>query len=207
MSTAEFWNERFNQDEIEGGVFAGGPNPIVEKLIEPLAPGRAIDLGCGRGRHVVWLAAQGWETTGLDFSEVGIQHTKQALDAKGLEATLIQSDLDGWTPEPESFELVLSSFMHFAPEVRAALWRKIAVSLAPGGHLVLIAHHPDNTGHGPKDPAVLYDADEVVSVFAAVGEDLGAQFDVKVAQRRVIEETANEKVVDAVVMIQRRPQD
>lgn len=207
MSTAEFWNERFTQDEATGGIFAGGPNPTVEKLIAPLEPGRAIDLGCGRGRHVVWLAEQGWETTGLDFSAVGIAHTQKTLEAKGLDATLIQSDLDGWQPEPESFDLVLSSFMHFAPGARASLWRKITASLAPGGHLVLIAHHPDNTGHGPNDPAVLYDADEVASAFAEAGRELGVHFDVEVALRNVVNENGNEKVVDTVAMIRRRPQD
>jgi len=38
-----------------------------------LKPGRAVDLGCGEGGDAIWLAEQGWEVTGIDFSEAGLR--------------------------------------------------------------------------------------------------------------------------------------
>ena len=36
------------------------PNPWVQEIAGALTPGRAIDLGAGRGRHSLWLAGRGW---------------------------------------------------------------------------------------------------------------------------------------------------
>ena len=36
-------------------------------------PGRALDVGCGSGMHAVWLAQQGWEVTGIDFTDRALE--------------------------------------------------------------------------------------------------------------------------------------
>ena len=34
---------------------------------------KAIELGCGKGRNVIWLAKQGIESTGIDFSQTTVE--------------------------------------------------------------------------------------------------------------------------------------
>ncbi len=49
---------------------------------------RVLDLGCGAGRHVFFMASENIDTYGIDISADGIEHTEQLLKAKGLEANL-----------------------------------------------------------------------------------------------------------------------
>src|SRR4051812_9922878 len=44
--------------------------PVVRGLLgERVRGAAALDLGCGTGRHAVWLAAQGADVTAVDFSD------------------------------------------------------------------------------------------------------------------------------------------
>ncbi|MEM3695992.1 MAG: class I SAM-dependent methyltransferase [Candidatus Bathyarchaeia archaeon] len=52
--------------------------------------GRVLDLGCGAGRHLIYMANQGFETHGIDISETGLNTTKQRLKKQNLEAQIIK---------------------------------------------------------------------------------------------------------------------
>jgi len=63
-----------------------GVRPELEKLIldGELAPYRVLDLGCGTGGNVNWLAARGVEAVGVDFAASAIGRAKN--DAEGQES-------------------------------------------------------------------------------------------------------------------------
>ncbi|HET6544687.1 MAG TPA: methyltransferase domain-containing protein [Chryseolinea sp.] len=53
---------------------------IVSAIIQELQPQRGasiLDLGCGSGRHAKYLAAQGFNVTGLDLAFSSIQHARK----------------------------------------------------------------------------------------------------------------------------------
>jgi ubiquinone/menaquinone biosynthesis C-methylase UbiE len=54
---------------------------------------RVLDLGCGAGRHLVYMARQGFEAHGVDSSETGLDLTRKRLEGQKLKAYLVKSDM------------------------------------------------------------------------------------------------------------------
>jgi ubiquinone/menaquinone biosynthesis C-methylase UbiE len=50
---------------------------------------KILILGSGGGRHIVYFAQQGFEVTGIDISEVGIEVTQEKLNKLKLKSTLL----------------------------------------------------------------------------------------------------------------------
>lgn len=102
-------------DRIWGKTGAGElwsqPDPDVEALIPILrdeGKSRALDLGCGMGRHTVLLAAAGFETYATDSSEQGIERCRSWLRAEGLEATTTLSRMTVLDYPDDFFDFVVS---------------------------------------------------------------------------------------------------
>ena len=56
------------------------PPPEVMGLISKMAPGRALDLGCGYGRAAIYLARHGWTVDGVDFIAPAIAEARQRAE-------------------------------------------------------------------------------------------------------------------------------
>jgi SAM-dependent methyltransferase len=51
---------------------------------ESLAPARVIDLGCGTGANILFLAERGFQGLGVDFSPVAIAKARRLAETRGL---------------------------------------------------------------------------------------------------------------------------
>lgn len=159
---ADFWEDRYAGADA---VWSGRPNATMVDVVGSLGltPGTALDLGCGEGGDALWLARQGWQVTGLDISPTAVGRARAAADAAGLGAGLGAeraafevTDLAHWRDE-RLFDLVTASFLHSPVELpRAEILRQAADRVAPGGHLLLLAHAApppwakDHDAHGPR---------------------------------------------------------
>jgi len=162
------WNERYRAEE--GPVFTADPARFLGGEVAGLAPGRALDLGCGEGRNALWLAERGWHVTGVDFSDVGMAKARRLAAARGVAGDrldLVLADLVDYDPEPDAFDLVLLLFVHPPPVSRRRLLASAARSLRPGGVVLVVGYDTANategTAGGPRDPAVLFTADDIVA--------------------------------------------
>jgi SAM-dependent methyltransferase len=160
------WDERYAN---KGSVFGAEPNRFVAEHVAGLSPSRVLDLGSGQGRNAVWLALQGHTVTAVDLSQVATEQAREFAAEAGVDAYFIAADLLTWEPEPESFDLVLLSYLQLPKAARQTVHAMALRSLAPGGTVFLIAHHRANLERGvggPPSPEVLFTEEEIGADFA-----------------------------------------
>ena len=58
----------------------------------PIAPCKALDLGCGTGDNAIWLARQGFEVTGADFATLAVETARQRAAAAGAKVRFVELD-------------------------------------------------------------------------------------------------------------------
>jgi SAM-dependent methyltransferase len=133
------WDERYASAEQ---VWSGRPNGALVAEVAGLRPGRALDVGCGEGADVVWLAQQGWDVTGLDVSQVALDraamHARQAgASVRWVHADLVQAQLPAG-----AFDLVSAQYPALLRTPGDDAERALLAAVAPGGTL-LVVHHAD----------------------------------------------------------------
>ena len=125
---------------------------------------RLLDIGCGLGRHTVYLAARGLDVTGTDYSPEALRVCRQNLATAGLTANLLEVDMTE-IPFPDGhFDgFVASHAIHHCdgPALQRII-RLISQKLRSGGRLVWATQSTRHwrLGMGKEiDPGTWVDAD------------------------------------------------
>jgi len=108
-TAVDAWDKRWATDE--GRVGFVEPHPEVVRLLPELkARGvrNVLDLGCGVGRHALFLAEAGLDVVAMDGSATGLEVVRQNASAKGLALRVQQGDADSLPFDDASLDFVLS---------------------------------------------------------------------------------------------------
>ncbi|HEY5471926.1 MAG TPA: class I SAM-dependent methyltransferase [Candidatus Limnocylindrales bacterium] len=165
------WDERHREGDFEGE----GPNPTLVLGVAGLLPGTALELAAGSGTNAVWLAGQGWRTTAVDWSPVGLANGHAKAQAAGVEVEWLERDLFAWSPPVRSFDLVVIVYLHLPPDERGPVYAAAAAAVAPRGRLLVVGHDRLNATEGeggPPDTVRLFTADEIAHELLAVDPTL-----------------------------------
>lgn len=201
MFEPESWDERYSGVET---IWSGNVNPQLAAVAGDLTPGTALDVGCGEGGDVIWLAQQGWHVTGADFSANGLARAaRHAADAG------VSDNVDWWhvdartfAAEGRSFDLVTTHYLHPPDGGMSAVVGRLTEAVAPGGHLLVV-------GHAPSPVFTQLSESHRNAMFAAgdLVDALPAEFEVLVAEdrpRSVVREGKRVDIADATLLARRR---
>ena len=97
----------------------GKPFPeLIEFFAGYSGKGKVLDLGCGQGRDSVPLARLGFNVTGIDSSQVGIEQMNRTAEAENLTLTAKVTDIFEFDNFAEYDFILLNSMFHFAKNDR-----------------------------------------------------------------------------------------
>lgn len=137
------WDARYSSEEK---IWSGNPNAQLVAQASDLTPGTALDVGCGEGGDVIWLAGRGWTVTGADFSPNGLaraaRHAEEA--AVGDRIEWWQVDAREFAADGRTFDLVTTHFLHPPDGGMLDVTARLAQVVAPGGHLLVVGHAPSD---------------------------------------------------------------
>jgi len=114
------------------------------KRLLPRRPGRALDLGAGRGITAQALARAGWMTTALEpdpSAIVGANAIRQLVAATGVQISVVEQRAESLPFRDGTFDLVhCRAVLHHARDLRQ-LCREVARVLVPGGTFIATREH------------------------------------------------------------------
>ncbi len=150
---SDLWDDRYTESEL---VWSAAPNAFLPPLAEGLVVGTALDVACGEGRNSLWLAQQGWDVTGIDFSPVAIEKARTL--ARDVPVTYDVADVASYEPRV-AYDLVIVFYVHLVPAETRAMFDMSARAVAPGGTLFAVGHALRNIADGvggPQYPDILW---------------------------------------------------
>jgi len=212
--TQDFWDERYGGAER---VWSGRPNQRLVEQAADLSPGLALDVGCGEGADAIWLAEQGWQVTAVDVSTVALDRTAQHALERGVADRVDVGVYDVLGEHPprrprrrRGYDLVSAHFMHVPREDFDGVYRRIAAVVAPGGRLLVVAHHPHDVETGarrPHGPGLLFPPEQLLDALGVDPESGSEEWQVEVVDAPAREQQGPDGPVhvrDTVVRLRRR---
>lgn len=153
------WNENYVHGELPWDT--DEPEPLLVELIRSgaVAPGRALDIGSGTGTHALWLAAQGFDVTGVDISPRAVELAQAKAAGGPGRCRFVALDFlaDEIPPGPYDFVFDRGCFHVFdEPSDRARFAERVAAALRPGGQWLSImgsTEGPPRDGGPPRRSA------------------------------------------------------
>jgi SAM-dependent methyltransferase len=120
--------------------------PEVMDFVRFTEPGRALDLGCGTGTNVLYLARHGWNTTGVDYTERAIRLARTKAETAGVRAEFHYGDVtrldDLPLPAPFDYLLDIGCLHSLSPEAQERYATQVIRLARPGACYMLYAGLP-----------------------------------------------------------------
>jgi SAM-dependent methyltransferase len=136
------------------------PSPWLQRWAHLLPAGASVlDVACGGGRHLRWLAGRGHRVTGIDRDGAALARSADLVATAG--ATLIEADIESgpWPCPGQVFGAVVVTNYLWRP-----LWPALLGALAPGGVLVYETFAAGNETVGkPSRPDFLLQPGELLA--------------------------------------------
>ena len=143
------------------------PPEVLVEVVESgkVRPCRAIDLGCGTGNYVIYLATCGFEVTGVDLSPTAIEIAKENAAKKGAKCRFIVADILGDLREVDGtfdFAYDWEVLHHIFPDERAHYVENVYRLLNKGGKYLSVCFSEEDPEFGASGKYVRTQLDTVL---------------------------------------------
>ncbi len=166
------WNERYAARDIPWN--SGEADPRLVSFVEGgrVAPGRALEIGCGTGTNSIWLAQRGFDVLGMDLAALAVDEARAKAAGHGRVRFEVGDFLA--TAPPGEYDFVFDRgcwHVFDEPADRARFATHVAEVLAPGAMwLSLIGStEGDRRDAGPPRRSARDIADAIEPVLQIVG--------------------------------------
>jgi SAM-dependent methyltransferase len=135
--------------------------PLVREAMGEVRGLSVLDLGCGTGRHALWLAAAGATVTAADFSEGMLEEARRKEGAESVR--WLVHDLDAPLPFPaEAFDRVVSGLVLEHLRDPGGFFVEVHRVLRAGGRAGVSTMHPAMLLRGSQARFTDPDSGEIV---------------------------------------------
>ena len=143
------------------------PNPLLEEyidIIEQRVDGRyGLDIACGSGRDMTYLATRGWQMSGVDYINKSLSKAKALARRNGIDIEVNQCDVEKSPEVINEFRVDLIMVMRY---LHRPLFERIKQALKPGGIIVYQTFLEAAKFYGkPKNPNFLLREGELKEEF------------------------------------------
>jgi SAM-dependent methyltransferase len=131
----DFWNGKFSDPKTP---FSREASRLLIEAVRDRKPGLAIDLGMGEGRNAIYLAQRGWQTTGVDLSDIAVAQARKRAIQIGVKLDTVIDDLDHFDLGHSRWDLIALFYMHaWYHGAKPRSVQRLQEALKPGGLLVI----------------------------------------------------------------------
>jgi len=153
----ERWNRILT---AEKPTFNTAPNAFLVEIVKGRKPGKALDVGMGQGRNAVWLAQQGWDSTGFEPAERAVAAAQSQAEKLGVTIQTQVATTEAFDFGENRWDLIVLSYVG-----ARGFQSKVMRGLKPGGIVVLEAFHRDATKDRSIGTSVVFDSGELPALF------------------------------------------
>ncbi len=145
------WEESF-AEQIASSAYNTAPSEAVIRTVSyhlrdltekggPAAPLQFLEMGCGAGPNLLWLAQKGIMVSGVDVAPTALRLTRETLERAGYGkqiGQLLEASVSHVPLPDASFDGIIEScvFQHLGRADREAAFREVHRLLKPGGIFV-----------------------------------------------------------------------
>jgi tellurite methyltransferase len=154
------WDNKYSTEVY---LFGEKPVPFLVDNVHLLPKGKALDIAMGEGRNGVYLATQGFDVTGLDISEKGLQKAHQLAKKNNVTIETKIVDLQSFKLEPNTYDVILCTYY-----MQRDLFKQFQSALKPGGMIVVETYNVDYLKYQRFSRKWALDTNELLDIFKSL---------------------------------------
>jgi SAM-dependent methyltransferase len=116
-----FWNGKFADPSAP---FNHEQSQLLVDAVRGRRTGLAVDLGKGAGRNALYLAQHGWQTTGVDSSDVAVDQAKKHAVQTGVKLNAVVDTLDHFELGKNRWDLIAQTGRLDARVMLSVSWHR-----------------------------------------------------------------------------------